>query len=43
MENYETYPYVQDLELSVEILTVRGSNYECIIQAEGQCYGNKSS
>ncbi len=35
MENYNILPYVQDLELSVEILTVRGSNYECLIHAEG--------
>jgi nonsense-mediated mRNA decay protein 3 len=41
MENYKTYPYVQDLELSVEILTVRGSNYECIIRAEGTILGTK--
>jgi nonsense-mediated mRNA decay protein 3 len=35
MENYETFSYVQDLEVSVEILTVRGSVYECIVHAEG--------
>ena len=35
MENYDILPYVQDLELSVKILTVRGSNYECLIHAEG--------
>jgi len=35
MENFETFKYVQNLELSVEILTVRGSNYECIVHAEG--------
>jgi nonsense-mediated mRNA decay protein 3 len=35
MENYDLLPYVQVLELSVEILTVRGSNYECLIRVEG--------
>ena len=39
MENYETPSYVQDLEVSVEILTIRGSIYECIIHAEGNVMG----
>ena len=41
MENYETPPYVHDLELSVEILTIRGSIYECIIHAEANVMGTK--
>jgi nonsense-mediated mRNA decay protein 3 len=39
MENYETPSYVQDLEVSVEISTIRGSIYECIIRAEGNVMG----
>lgn len=39
MENLESLEYVEDLELSVEILTVRGSNYECLIHAEGNVLG----
>jgi len=39
MENYETPSYVQDLEVSVDILTIRGSIYECIIHAEGNVMG----
>jgi 60S ribosomal export protein NMD3 len=35
MENYDTFTYVQDLEVSVEIITVRGSVYECMVHAEG--------
>lgn len=38
-KNIETSSYVKDLELSVEILTVRGSNYESIIHAEGAVLG----
>ncbi len=41
MGNYETPSYVQDLELSVEILTIRGSIYECIIHAEGNVMGTR--
>jgi nonsense-mediated mRNA decay protein 3 len=41
MENYETSSYVQDLEVSVEILTIRGSIYECIIHAEGNVMGTQ--
>jgi nonsense-mediated mRNA decay protein 3 len=41
MENYETPSYVQDLELSVEILTIRGSIYECIIHTEGNVMGTR--
>ncbi len=41
MENYEKLSYVQNFKLSVEILTIRGSNYECIIHAEGTVMGNK--
>ncbi len=41
MENYQTPSYVQDLEFSVEILTIRGSIYECIIHAEGNVMGTK--
>jgi nonsense-mediated mRNA decay protein 3 len=41
MENYETPSYVQDLELSIEILTIRGSIYECIIHAEGNVMGTR--
>ncbi|MGB9201281.1 60S ribosomal export protein NMD3 [Methanobacterium sp.] len=41
MENYEKSSYVQDLEVSVEILTIRGSIYECIIHAEGNVMGIK--
>ena len=42
MENYETFQYVQNLELSVEIITVRGSNYECIVHATGTVLGTKT-
>ncbi len=41
MENYETPSYVQDIEISVEILTIRGSIYECIIHAEGNVMGTR--
>ncbi len=41
MGNYETPSYAQDLELSVEILTIRGSIYECIIHAEGNVMGTR--
>ena len=41
MENYETPSYVQDLELSIEIITIRGSIYECIIHAEGNVMGTR--
>lgn len=41
MGNYETPSYVQDLELSVKILTIRGSIYECIIHAEGNVMGTR--
>ena len=41
MENYEKLSYVQNFKLSVEILTIRGSNYECIIHAEGTVMGTK--
>jgi nonsense-mediated mRNA decay protein 3 len=41
MENYETPSYVQDLELSIEIITIRGSIYECIIHAEGDVMGTR--
>ena len=41
MENFETFQNVQNLELSVEILTVRGSNYECIIHASGTVLGTR--
>jgi len=39
MENLETMEHVEDLEVSVEILTVRGSNYECLVHAEGNVLG----
>lgn len=39
MENYETLQYVQNLQLSVEIITIRGSNYECIVHATGTVLG----
>jgi len=42
MENYETFQYVQNLELSVEIITVRGSNYECIVHATGTVLGTQT-
>ncbi len=41
MENFETFQYVENLELSVEILTVRGSNYECIVHASGTVLGSR--
>jgi nonsense-mediated mRNA decay protein 3 len=41
MENYETSSYVEDLEFTVEILTIRGSIYECIIHAEGNVMGTR--
>jgi nonsense-mediated mRNA decay protein 3 len=41
MENYETPSYVQDLKVSVEILTIRGSIYECIIHAKGNVMGTR--
>jgi len=41
MENFETFQYVENLELKVEILTVRGSNYECIIHASGTVLGTR--
>ncbi len=41
MANYEIFPYVQNLEVSVEILTVRGSVYECIVHAEGNVIGSR--
>jgi nonsense-mediated mRNA decay protein 3 len=41
MENYETPSYVQDLELAIEIITIRGSIYECIIHAEGNVMGTR--
>ena len=41
MENYETSSYVEDLEVTVEILTIRGSIYECIIHAEGNVMGTR--
>jgi nonsense-mediated mRNA decay protein 3 len=41
MENYETSSYVKDLEVTVEILTIRGSIYECIIHAEGNVMGTR--
>ncbi len=39
MENLETVDHVKDLEVSVEILTIRGSNFECIVHAEGNLLG----
>ena len=39
MENIETMEHVEDLEVSVEILTVRGLNYECLVHAEGNVLG----
>ena len=41
MENYETFQHVQNLKLSVEIITVRGSNYECIVHATGTVLGTQ--
>jgi nonsense-mediated mRNA decay protein 3 len=41
MENNEKLSYVQNFKLSVEILTIRGSNYECLIHAEGTVMGSK--
>lgn len=40
-KNIETSSRVDDLELSVEILTVRGSNYESLIHAQGTVLGKR--
>lgn len=40
-KNIEASGHVDDLELSVEILTVRGSNYESLIRAEGTVLGKR--
>ena len=40
-ENLETPNYVDNLELSVDILTVKGSNYECYSSCKWNCYGDK--
>ena len=39
MENLHTMEHVEDLEVSVNILTVRGSNFECLVHAEGNLFG----
>ena len=41
MENIKPESYVEDLELSVEIITIRGSNYECIVHAEATVLGTR--
>ena len=41
MENVKPMSYVEDLELSVEIITIRGSNYGCIVHAEGTVLGTR--
>lgn len=38
-ENLETSHYVDNLEVSVDISTVKGSNYECIVHANGTVMG----
>jgi len=40
MENLIALEPVENLEVSVEILTIRGSNYECLVHAEGLVLGN---
>lgn len=40
MENLHSMEHVEDLEISVNILTVRGSNYECLVHAEGKLLGS---
>jgi nonsense-mediated mRNA decay protein 3 len=41
MNNFETSKHVEDLELSVKILKIRGFNYGCIIHAKGTVLGTK--
>ena len=38
----KNHPMFKNLEVSVEILTIRGSIYECIIHAEGNVMGTKN-
>lgn len=39
MENLHSMEHVENLEVSVNILTVRGSNFECLVHAEGYLLG----
>jgi len=42
-ENIEKFPYVNSLDLSVQILTVKGTNFECIAHANGNVMGTNIS
>jgi nonsense-mediated mRNA decay protein 3 len=41
MEKLERSEIVEDLKVTVEILTIKGSNYGCIVQAEGTIFGRR--
>ncbi|MDD3985361.1 MAG: NMD3-related protein [Methanobacterium sp.] len=42
-ENIEKFSHVNNLDLSVQILTVKGTNFECIIYANGNVIGTNIS
>jgi nonsense-mediated mRNA decay protein 3 len=41
MEKLERSEFADDLELSVEILTIKGSNYGCLVHVQGTVFGRR--